>query len=117
LLVAHLDVAPDHVVDELAVVPDRREVERAPARRGTNPDRWNLAGVSVVAHVFNRSIKSTIAAAVLPSPYKGGCAAGRVDWGAAVTIFFASAPASTCQPASTVSTHSVSSRSVTHGTP
>ena len=53
-----------------------------------------------------------IRVAVCPSPYSGECALGGANERANSTIRSRAAPTSTFQPAATVSTHSVSSRSV-----
>ena len=53
--------------------------------------------------------------AACPSPYNAGQAAGVGGVETALAIAAASSPTSTFAPALTVSTHSVRSRSVTHG--
>src|SRR5262245_20082329 len=61
--------------------------------------------------------KSTHFAATVPSPYNAGREDGGVKVWTASKILSRLDPARRFQPASTVSTHSVSSRNVMHGTP
>ena len=60
---------------------------------------------------------ATIFSAALPSPYSFGHGLSVLKDLTALTIFSRSAPTTTFHPASTVSTHSVSGRNVTQGTP
>src|SRR5260370_1321883 len=61
--------------------------------------------------------RSTHRAAANPSPYRGGGEPLGANPCTASTILAESDPTRVFQPASTVSTHSVSSRMVTQGTP
>src|SRR5207237_1376572 len=62
-------------------------------------------------------ISSTHLSAAAPSPYSAGRESGGANECTASTIFTASEPTRRFQPASTVSTHSVSFRSVRQGAP
>src|SRR5207247_1088867 len=98
-------VDADHVVTGLGERHGERQTDVA---QPDDPDSHDAGSVRPVTALATCS-------AAWPSPYRAGWASGG-ERSSAAWAASASRPARTFQPVSTVSTHSVVSRRVTHGT-